>query len=65
MGIIFGPNEVCLLAGGCKYHTERGPCYGTLERDAEFFCGIFDIRSDIEIPSIPEIKIKGKVLLHG
>ncbi len=65
MAIVFSPKEVCLFSGACKYHTERDPCYGTLKRDSEFFCHFFDVKSDIEIPSTPKVKIKGKVLLHG
>lgn len=62
MPIILDNQEGCLLTGTCNKKSSECNCK---ERGIPHVCNEYDGEDKLNIPSIPETKIKGRTLLHG
>jgi len=75
MPLILKEKEVCMISNRCKYvdgSNGVGKCQGTNpNRSNDFTCNFADEiinkanHENIQVPSSPDIIIKGKALLHG
>ena len=63
MPIILDNKEGCLFTDSCKNKNSECKCK---ERGTPHICKEFDNEETLtSLPSTPEVKIKGKTLLHG